>query len=181
MEEWIPVKEASEKLDVSSRTVTNWINQRKLKAKRGQDGREWLVHASLGPAPDDWVQDTSQSEDESAADTPTDARDFSEQSATQSDLRSAIEQALDARRKEVSVLERTNDFLQKQLESRDEQIDHLHQLLALSQTNLQREQLALEQVRTEAQPWWKRLLGNNPKPSDAKEKSVKGKAAPAFD
>jgi excisionase family DNA binding protein len=180
MDEWMSVKDAAEKLNVSSRTVTNWINQRKLKAKRGADGREWLAHASLGPPPEDWIQDVSQNDSETAINSSDDAGQSSAEVIASSHVLVCIEKELEARRKEVSVLERTNDFLQKQLESRDEQINHLHQLLAISQTNLQREQLALEHIREQAQPWWKRLF-NKSTPPVRKDAAVKGKTSPAFD
>jgi Tfp pilus assembly protein PilN len=56
------------------------------------------------------------------------------------------------------MLEQTNGLLQHQLDERDKQIHELHQLLGMAQTNLQREQIALEDFRQRSRPWWRRLF-----------------------
>jgi Tfp pilus assembly protein PilN len=56
------------------------------------------------------------------------------------------------RKKEIRMLEQTNGLLQQQLDERDNQIHELHQLLAMAQTNLRREQLALEDFRQRTRP-----------------------------
>ena len=157
MDEWISVKEASEELKVSPRTVTNWIHQRKLKAKRGDDGREWFVHRELSPPPEDWRQDISQKVSESSENDLEDAKNAPSHGAAY------LEKELEMQKKEVLLLERTNGLLQQQLETRDEQINQLHQLLAIAQTNLQHEQLALVDLRQQTRPWWRRLFSRSDK------------------
>lgn len=151
MEEWISVKEASEKLNVTPRTVTNWIHQRKLKAKRAGDGREWLVHCSMETPEEDWIQDFPEN--------------FSEE--TENSLRKRLEfleTELEMRKKEITLFEQTNGILQRQLEERDEQIRELHQLLAMAHKNLEREQLALEDMRQQSIPWFRRLFHKRVEP-----------------
>jgi excisionase family DNA binding protein len=155
MDEWISVKEASEKLNVSTRTVTNWIHQRKLKAKRGEDGREWLVHSCLSAPEEDWVQDASEKYSDASEYFCENDENFSEHASE------FLEMELDMRKKEIKMLEQTNGLLQHQLDERDKQIHELHQLLGMAQTNLQREQIALEDFRQRSLPWWRRLFKKN--------------------
>lgn len=152
MDGWISVKEASEKLNVSPRTVTNWIHQRKLKAKRGADGREWLVHSSLSAPEEDWIQDVSEKVSGASEHVSEDDENSS------AHVLEFLEMELDMRKKEIRMLEQANGLLQRQLDERDKQIHQLHQLLAMAQTNLQREQLALEDFRQRTRPWWRRLF-----------------------
>lgn len=67
-------------------------------------------------------------------------------------------------------------IVEQQLEKKDEQIEHLHQLLAIAQSNLQREQKALEDFKSRSLPWWKKIFGMRPKKEERKEQMAAANA-----
>lgn len=140
----LPIFEAAAELGISIKTVRRRIKNGKLKATKFS-GR-WFVDIQ-GDQP---VHSNGQNNDQSV---PSNGQ--STQPTDQSQLIEALKQ-------QTEDLKLENSRKHEQLERHDQQIQELHQIIAMHQKSIQQlteqNQLLLEDKRRSKRSWWKRFF-----------------------